>query len=712
MGLNGFHDGQSQHDACESKGLGDSGSTRRCFSLLPIPRGEPPSSIHMHQFLIRMSRSHLRAYRTTGIPAARGAFPREQVHLPIMNAHHLHKETSTSDLTGAGKNLNSSVVRSRSTEKGRLISRIHKLVRPSDSGVFGHKSHPSPGGTTASPAASPADAFKMVHEPDKVASYSPSRPMNPRTESQCEEALKEMFAQAEGEKEGGNLGKEARSRSMSLPSQAHVTVVEGRDYKASKQEEPSWPLPPHDVWPMPPQNTAGPQPPGHQRTPPPPAPRDGVAPPIFIRTKLQMLPAPRTAEARLETIPGSPATPATMRSTMRSMMTPVGASSPMTPGTPRTTDSSGVQRVISGESARAPQPLSQRAFISRDGKSKARVSRGEVAQSPSASPYTSSPVSVAQSPLASPYRSSPVSVVFPSRPEYNSIPKTMKPVKKAPAPSRNMADWEERELRGHVGSSSVRADGEADGSGEEERITPAMLSEKRYFQRPRVEGAGSPRAPAPASPRTKRRPRPEPCHKGPRLCDNCRAWYRPNEQDFEDSDSDYEDNEVKISSLSSPSAHSPRRTQTPRTTPQLNTHTTSSPRTVSPIKVAPSPPARMSSSPSLWTVSSASPARSETSSALYHLERRMLSKGGEGRGREVIRVGSVHSGEGLVVVHPDDDDDAEEDDMMKIWAGEGEAVDAEGWAWERKHAAGGSDLGWFSYPAEEMRDAARYVFDV
>lgn len=241
---------------------------------------------------------------------------------------------------------------------------------------------------------------------------------------------------------------------------------------------------------------------------------------------------------------------------------------------------------------------------------------------------------------------------------------------------------------------------------------------------------------------------PQPCKAGMGLCDACQARSQPPNTDFDSSDSDYEDIEVRtptlspckakplsipvVSSSSPSSSRTPPRSHdgtpssdgTPKTprawsripTPiqQHDSVTTSlsvspTPYVAQQLKVFPSPPLRQVSiaSPiSPWAHSNGS---EEPGSALYHLERSIryddwqpLTPGATPAwGQDMIRVGSVQSGEGRrVVVRNSNDENA---DTMKMLADENV---------EPRHEAGGSYGDWFSYYAErEGNEAPKYVDD-
>lgn len=132
-----------------------------------------------------------------------------------MNAHrHLHSPASNSNLStasredysggsGATNSIASSSITSASHSNShrprrRLLATIHRLVRPNSGGLTGKASSsamPRSGSATAAAAAS----FRIVHERDDTPAYTPARPTVPRTNSECQAALEEMFARAKGE---------------------------------------------------------------------------------------------------------------------------------------------------------------------------------------------------------------------------------------------------------------------------------------------------------------------------------------------------------------------------------------------------------------------------------------------------------------------------------------------------------------------------------
>lgn len=73
--------------------------------------------------------------------------------------------------------------------RSKLFSKLNKLVRPAS------ESSSTPAEATQAREGR-AEPFQITHEPDRTPAYTPSRPVQPRSESECQEALQEMFAQA------------------------------------------------------------------------------------------------------------------------------------------------------------------------------------------------------------------------------------------------------------------------------------------------------------------------------------------------------------------------------------------------------------------------------------------------------------------------------------------------------------------------------------
>lgn len=133
-----------------------------------------------------------------------------------MNPHrHLHSPASTSNLSsasredysgdsGAANSIASSSITSASHNhhhnrpRARLLATIHRLVRPTSGGLRASSMMPRSGSATMS-TPSPAASFRIVHERDDTPAYMPARPTVPRTNSECQAALEEMFARARGE---------------------------------------------------------------------------------------------------------------------------------------------------------------------------------------------------------------------------------------------------------------------------------------------------------------------------------------------------------------------------------------------------------------------------------------------------------------------------------------------------------------------------------
>lgn len=122
-----------------------------------------------------------------------------------MNPHHLHKATSASSLTQADSSSNNSN-KSSSSRKKRLLSRLGFRNTASSS--------------TSSPAAAStiSEPFRIVHGPDLIPAYSPRRPTAPRTPSEVEDALEEMFAHTSSQGRRPSTAPEFEGRDVPLRS--------------------------------------------------------------------------------------------------------------------------------------------------------------------------------------------------------------------------------------------------------------------------------------------------------------------------------------------------------------------------------------------------------------------------------------------------------------------------------------------------------------
>lgn len=104
----------------------------------------------------------------------------------MMNPHQqLHQGPSSTAHSSHASQKSSEVSQSSGTRE-RFLSKINKFVL--------RAGHAPPKSERSISAPSPLNPFKIVHEPDTMPLYSPPRSMMPRTESECEEALKEMFS--------------------------------------------------------------------------------------------------------------------------------------------------------------------------------------------------------------------------------------------------------------------------------------------------------------------------------------------------------------------------------------------------------------------------------------------------------------------------------------------------------------------------------------
>ncbi|KUI71415.1 hypothetical protein VM1G_07239 [Cytospora mali] len=180
----------------------------------------------------------------------------------------------------------------------------------------------------------------------------------------------------------------------------------------------------------------------------------------------------------------------------------------------------------------------------------------------------------------------------------------------------------------------------------------------------------------------------EPCRSGAGLCSECKDRFQPLEEVFEDSESEYEDEQAATRHPTAPGRTPPRPKRRGDTvSPANNTPQSASPRSWSGLPSAPqrgqqAQQARTSRSmsvsptphlalqlklvphPTVRQVSVASPARNtpeDRRSALHQVQQEielrepMTPGAGPERGRDGIRVGSVHSGEVRLV----DDDGGE-----------------------------------------------------
>lgn len=164
-----------------------------------------------------------------------------------MNTHqNLYRPPSNSNLSSLSKEsggsgaIDSNNSNSRPRPRPRLLTKFHRLISPTCSVFGGLKASPSPltavtttttNTTSASSSCSAAEPFRIVHERDETPAYTPVRPMQPRTNSECKEALEEMFARARGE--GSPLEETAKTARMRAeqqqqqrPNQRYVNYFE------------------------------------------------------------------------------------------------------------------------------------------------------------------------------------------------------------------------------------------------------------------------------------------------------------------------------------------------------------------------------------------------------------------------------------------------------------------------------------------------------
>lgn len=113
-----------------------------------------------------------------------------------MDPHQRLDNASDSNLGNVSKISGASGTSQGNKARARLLSKMNKLVGPTAS-IFKHSA--SPRSTTTISAPTPADPFQITHERDEIPAYIPARPKQPRTSSECQEALEEMFAHARGQ---------------------------------------------------------------------------------------------------------------------------------------------------------------------------------------------------------------------------------------------------------------------------------------------------------------------------------------------------------------------------------------------------------------------------------------------------------------------------------------------------------------------------------
>ncbi|KAJ4389178.1 hypothetical protein N0V93_006641 [Gnomoniopsis smithogilvyi] len=629
---------------------------------------------------------------------------------------HLHLHQGPSDCNPGHGNARSIENSRNSRIRGRFLSKINKFVLRSSQSALKNERSISP--------SSPTYPFKIIHKRDIMPLYSPPRPMMPRTESECEEALQEMFSYT----------RDVR-RPSTVPSEGPLSRTR---ILSDQKKLPAPPLPP---------------------------PKDGYIPPKsfprLLNTSISLQP-PRTAGARLETIPGSPLSP----TTTRSVPTPTRLQFCVTPGTPRTVDRNRIQRAMTGDDIRAPRPLSERAMIPQD--SLSRLRPGEDAHSarsplsisvpstlsPTESMFTivsegsesraqrtfntkSRPLERVLNPL-SPLHQSPRMMFSSSRLTSSTNNETMSPRRPSRPGDQELPPPSPKRPRQHsqLGFHNMHVDDDTatdseDNNSEDNRTpTPSSSRHTPEFS-------------------AKCHTCPEPCSPGHGLCTACQEHLEPHTPDCDVSDSDYEDFDVRTPSLSprktkprplvlqptqargsngppaspgpvTPSfsrpitpTRSPRREGTPLSSLPLTPETPRGwSRLSSPPHQASGSQSRSSSSAqsqTLKTLSSPVFIRPSASpgpgSALFHLERSMqwenwepLTPGASPKnGNDVVRVGSVSGGEVRRMVVRDSNDEGA--DTMKMLANEeGEELGRSG--------GGGGYGDWFSYYAEEEEQEA------
>lgn len=105
-------------------------------------------------------------------------------------------------------------------KRSGLLSKLNKLVQRNPSAASSTASAKSSSSTAAAAA---AEEFKIVHEPDVVPIYSPRRPVMPRTSSEYQEALEEMYTYTSSPPRRPSTAPEsAPARSMTMPEQRYV----------------------------------------------------------------------------------------------------------------------------------------------------------------------------------------------------------------------------------------------------------------------------------------------------------------------------------------------------------------------------------------------------------------------------------------------------------------------------------------------------------
>lgn len=106
-----------------------------------------------------------------------------------MNSQQHPQNDSNFKLSNVSKESGGSGTSHGSKVRARLFTKISKLVKHSG----------SPRSMTTISAPTLTDPFQITHERDEIPAYIPAQSKQPRTSSECREALEEMFAHSRGE---------------------------------------------------------------------------------------------------------------------------------------------------------------------------------------------------------------------------------------------------------------------------------------------------------------------------------------------------------------------------------------------------------------------------------------------------------------------------------------------------------------------------------
>lgn len=520
---------------------------------------------------------------------------------------------SSHNTTNNNSNSNS---RSIATNTAKVLNKINTLVRPPDSFL---KSRPSPKRPPPPPPPPPAERFQMVHTPDRAPAAIPMWEI-PRTEPEYRAALTKMRMQDRLRVEGGEgdqeqTGEAAPGMGAGLhdrfPS-GFRCVCDSVNARINERRKGVIEVP------------------NLKKTPA--NPRNEHCSPRSVPSMHSL----RVESATFERPRGG----LTTSSSTPMVSTPASARFP--------------PRVMSVEALRAPRPLSERALIPLG----QRASRSEYAPEKT----INKPITPVASPAMAPKSSSSGNLAEGVENGRTAIDSGTKAGRRTPRM------W------------SFDSIATSDGEDAAESSRPGVPSARQTGASSQAKDTGRAAARTPGT--TECYVCQEPCKPGAGLCAECKSRFQPLGEVFEDSESEYEDEPVGASHPAperSPPAvpatpprpgragdgFSPRAGARGASSRGSSGQSSASKRlrdlasrstSVSPtphlahnmqLKVVPYPMIRQ------FSVGSSAREREEHDrSALYHIEQTMKPRepmtpgAAPGPGRDAIRVGSVHSGEG------------------------------------------------------------------